>query len=245
MQILKLILAVLCLVCFNQCTSTAQQPTTTTLSDWDKEAVSNIRMWPKYKDAEKTPSQKEADAEFIESTMKNEQFKGDKRKASNHMIGLGFQYLYKGAAKTAMYRFNQAFLLDNHNPEIYWGYGAVYMQLSKFDEAKKMYETGLLLDPKNTNMLTDFGTYYIVMYQQAIENSEASSQTNWNNAIQKFKASYDLDPNNQNTSFKLSAAYYLVGDCKQALMYYNHCMKLGGDPIPEAYKLEMKNKCKG
>ena len=87
-------------------------------------------------------------------------FKSEKE-ASNHMIGLGFQYLNRGDIKTAMYRFNQAYLLNSENSNIYWGYGAVYMALGKFDLSREQYEAGLKIDKKNEKILIDYGTTYL------------------------------------------------------------------------------------
>lgn len=60
-----------------------------------------------------------------------------------------------------MYRFNQAFLLDSTNSDIYWGYGAVYFMLNRLDLAREQYKTGLNMDPENTRILTDYGTSYM------------------------------------------------------------------------------------
>ena len=65
--------------------------------------------------------------------MSQEQFKDDKTAASDYLIKLGFNYMYKRDLKTAMYRFNQAYLLDSTNSDIYWGYGAIYMTLGNFE----------------------------------------------------------------------------------------------------------------
>src|SRR5437899_1211183 len=82
-----------------------------TIDEWNEQAKSNIRLLPKYGHAIKTAGQKNADKEFIESTLKQFPTPG---KASEHLIELGFKYLYKDI-KTAMYRFNQAYLLDSTN----------------------------------------------------------------------------------------------------------------------------------
>ena len=37
-----------------------------------------------------------------------------------------------------MYRFNQAYLLDSTNTDIYWGFGGVYMTLGDFENAKNV-----------------------------------------------------------------------------------------------------------
>jgi len=122
-----------------------------TSEQWDEEAKTNIRLLPKYGHIQKTEEQQKLDQKFIDETIQQEKFKGDKTAASNHMISLGFNYLYRGDVKTAMYRFNQAYLLDSLNNDIYWGYGAVYMTLGNYEKAKQQYEEGLSINPDNTS----------------------------------------------------------------------------------------------
>jgi len=152
---------ILTIMLFTVTTIFGQQITST---EWDEQAKTNIRLLPKYGHIPKTEEQKEIDEKFIEETVQQEKFKGDRTAASNHMISLGFNYLYRGNIKTAMYRFNQAFLLDSLNSDIYWGYGAVYMALGNYEKAKQQYEEGLSQNPNNTHLLTDLGTYYMAQY---------------------------------------------------------------------------------
>jgi tetratricopeptide (TPR) repeat protein len=211
---------------FIVCSSTlvAQQMT---LSEWNEEAKTNIRCLPEYGHAAKSPGQLEADGEFIQSTLP--QF-ANKRLASEHLIDLGFKYLYHDV-KTAMYRFNQAYLLDSTNSDIYWGYGAVYMILEDYPRARVQYEDGLLHDPMNTRIMTDYGTYFM-------------TQGTTDSAIQYMTRSYKLDSTNQNTLFKLSACYYYKEDCKNAVYYYEKCKSLGGQPLTKEFEDALHAKCK-
>lgn len=99
-----------------------------TSEQWEEEAKTNIRLLPKYGNVQKTEAQKKADKEFIESALKQD---STNRKASDHLISLGFNNLYRDI-KTAMYRFNQAYLLDSTNTDIYWGFGGVYLTLGNY-----------------------------------------------------------------------------------------------------------------
>ena len=96
-----------------------------TLNEWEEESKTNIRLLPKYGHIAKTEGQIDSDNKFIEATLKLDT---TNRQASDHMIRLGFNYLYRDI-KTAMYRFNQGYLLDSTNSDIYWGFGGVYMTL--------------------------------------------------------------------------------------------------------------------
>src|ERR1700759_4490052 len=90
---------------------------------WQEEAKTEIRLRPEYGNVHKDPELIKLDQKLIDDEVKQE---GTHRKASDHLIELGFNNLYSGDIKTAMYRFNQAWLLDPKNANVYWGYGAIY-----------------------------------------------------------------------------------------------------------------------
>jgi len=108
-----------------------------TWEQWKKESTTDIRLLPKYGHVEKTEKQKESDKVFIETILKQD---STHRKGADRFIRLGFNYLYRDDVKTAMYRFNQAYLLDSTNTDIYWGYGGVYMALGQYQKAKEQYK---------------------------------------------------------------------------------------------------------
>lgn len=211
---------------------------------WDELAKNDIRLLPKYGHMPKSEEQIKADEWFIVEKMKEEQFKGDRTLASQHTIITGFAYLYRGDIKTAMYRFNQAYLLDSLNTDIYWGYGAVYIALGMYERAKQQYEEGLSQNPNSTHLLTDLGTYYLAQYYSLESIDKESAATNLDTAITIMLKSYQLDTTYQTTLFKLSICYWNKGDCDNAWKFYDECKALGGQPITEAYTKDLKKKCK-
>jgi tetratricopeptide (TPR) repeat protein len=206
-----------------------------TYKEWQEQAKTNIRLLPKYGNLPKTEKQKEADNKLIDNYVKQS---GTRRKASEGLIDMGFKYLYRGDTKTAMYRFNQAWLLDSSNVDIYWGFGAVYHSLEQYELALAQYDEGLKIDPENSKIITDKATIYMVNYQKTNNNS------NLKKAIVLFEQSYGLDSKNQNTLFKLSVSYFLNDDCKKAKKYYKECMALGGKSVTQEYTNALNEKCK-
>jgi len=202
--------------------------------EWQEEAKNNIRLLPEYGHVQKTKEQIEADQELIQTEIKQN---GTHRKASDTLIRLGFNYLYRGDIKTAMYRFNQAYLLDPKNENIYWGYGAIYFSFNDTEEALKQYNKGLAMNPANSNILTDKATIYMSLFQYK------GNADYLNKAIELFNKSYNIDPLNQNTLFKLSAAYFYKKDCNSAWRFYKECMKLGGKSISPGYADALKKMC--
>jgi tetratricopeptide (TPR) repeat protein len=215
----------------------AQQPS---IEQWNEEAKTNKRLQLKYGTVPKTESETKADKEFIAFALKSSP---TRRKASDELIKLGFHYLYRDL-KTAMSRFNQAYLLDSTNTDIYWGYGGVYMVLGDLERAKGLYVQGLSINPKNTHLLTDYGTYFMMQSANLAVVSVKDSKANLDSAITYLKKSFELDPKNQNTSYKLSACFFNKDDCKLAVQFYNACRALGGDPIVPEYTEALKKRCK-
>ena len=229
--ILTFAIAVISLTVFGQQITSAQ---------WQEESKNNIRLLPKYGHVPKSEGQKNSDIQFIEESIKLDT---TKEKASDHMIRLGFKYLYRDI-KTAMYRFNQAYLLDSTNTDIYWGYGAVYMTLGEYDKAKMQYLEGLEINPKSTHILTDYGTYFMAQYYTLSPLDEKEANHNLDSAISYMIKSYQLDSTDQNTTFKLSVCYWLKDDCDKAWKYYEICKTLGGQPITDEYTTDLTKKCK-
>lgn len=209
-------------------------------AEWDEQAKTNMRLLPKYGYKVKTDEQKEADKEFIATALKMD---STSRKASDHCVQLGFKYLYKDI-KTAMYRFNQAYLLDSTNTDIYWGFGAVYLTLGHYSKAEEQYKQGLALDPKSTHLLTDYGTYFMAQYYALQPLPGSKAEQFLDTAIIYMNKSYQIDPSDQNTSFKLSVAYWNKDDCENAWKYYDACKALGGQPITDEYTKDLKKKCR-
>lgn len=212
-----------------------------TPNEWDEMAKTDKRLLPKYGHLSKSEEEKKADAEFIQIALKQDT---TKQKASNHLISLGFNYLYKGDLKTAMSRFNQAYLLDSTNTDIYWGFGGVYLTLGNLEKAKAQYITGLSINPKNTHLLSDYGTYFLSQYYGLKSLAKNDASKNLDSAIVYLNKSYKIDAKDQNTAFKLSVCYLNKNDCNNSWKYYDICKSLGGRPINEDYTNALKNACK-
>ena len=155
------------------------------------------------------------------------------------MIELGFKYLYRGDLKTAMYRYNQAFLLDKNNSNIYWGYGAIYMAFGEFDLSRAQYEEGLKINPKNDNILIDYGTSYLGEFYNLYEGDKIKSQNKLDSAIKKLNEAYNINSLNSNASYKLSICYLYKNNCEKANHFLEISENLDNKNITESYKNEL------
>jgi len=208
---------------------------------WNDQALLDKRLLPKYGNQPKTEEEKKADMEFIKTVLEKD---STNRKGSDHLIRLGFDYLNKDL-KTAMYRFNQAWLLDSTNTDIYWGYGAVYFTFGgNYSTAKKQYLEGLSINLQNTHLWTDYGTCFLAQYYNLQSYDENYALPYLDSAITFMTKSYQIDPTDQNTTIKLSICFWNKGDCYNAWKYYDICKALGGQPITEEFTKDLQKKCK-
>lgn len=119
--------------------------------EWLVLAKHDIRLFPMYGHAVKTSKQLETDAEFIERAIADA---GSSDSASNYYFKKACTYMKQRDLQTVMYRLNQAWLLNVKNPDVYRGFGWVYLQLEQYDTAIKLFDEGLGIDPDNEHLLS-------------------------------------------------------------------------------------------
>jgi tetratricopeptide (TPR) repeat protein len=205
-----------------------------TYQQFVEDAKTKINLQPEYGNVPKPKDMQQEDNTFIAEAIKADT---TMQKASDHMVRLGFSYLYRGDMETAMKRFNQAWLLNPKNENVYWGYGAVYGTFGDYPSAIVQLDKGLIINPNSSVILTDKATLYFIQYQQD------QDQTKLNTALGLLNKSYSIDANNVNTTYKLSICYFLDKDCGNAWKFYDISQKLGGQPIAKNYTEALKKAC--
>lgn len=97
----------------------------------------NIALMPMYGGFEKTAEQKKGDEEFINGLLKTY---GTKEDASSAVVVFAKQFFEKGDLDMAMKRFNDAWLVDDKNPDVYVGFGDILKKRGHDKEATDMYK---------------------------------------------------------------------------------------------------------
>lgn len=103
------------------------------------------------------PDLKQADERLIAGA--SAEF-GSRRNASNAWINVGFDYYLKDDLANAMRRFNQAWLLDPDNPEVYWGFASVLSDRERYCEGVKMVDLAFSKGAIQPGFLPDAGLIY-------------------------------------------------------------------------------------
>ncbi len=108
-------------------------------------------------DRSKVPELKAADEKLIVEASGHY---GSREKAAVAFIDQGFRFYRQDNLGMAMRRFNQAWLLDPNNPEVYWGFGSILHDQEKMCEAMRQYDKALSFDRYISGMYPDAGRVF-------------------------------------------------------------------------------------
>jgi tetratricopeptide (TPR) repeat protein len=142
--------------------------------------------------------QLEADEIFL--TNCDKQFK-DRKEAAIFHINRGWKYFYKNQLDTSMMRFNQAWLLDSTNADIYWGFGTILGTKKQYKESIPLFEKSIKMSSNNPKVFESIASSYGQLF------FETKDIKFLNLAIDNLKTSVRLDPNNASAYGQLTAAY--------------------------------------
>jgi tetratricopeptide (TPR) repeat protein len=87
--------------------------------------------------------------------------RNDREKAFDETIKLAWYYFYdRRDSSTAMKRFNQAWLIDSNNNEVFYGFGFLMAADGKVNEAIPLYKKALELKPTDSMAAARLGACY-------------------------------------------------------------------------------------
>jgi tetratricopeptide (TPR) repeat protein len=187
----------------------------------------NINKLPMYGRVKKCREQIENDKEFLKDCDKT--FK-TRKEATSHMIMRGWQYLYSKKPDTSMMRFNQAWLLDSLNADIYWGFGDLLGMQGKFKESLPFFERSLKINAGNAKVWQDASTSYGNTFFQTKDVKFLNS------CVFCLKKAVNLDPKNPHLYGQLTSAYSYFMQKDSALKY----LKITEQLDPNAVNPEVK-----
>ena len=124
------------------------------LLELDPDAKIRIDLLPMYggMDRSTNPALAQADAELIAKTTAAA---GSRAAASERYCALGIQYYLADNYEKAMMRFNQAWLLDESNPNVFHGFAAVHADHRNYIAAGGFIDRALELGLENPVFLVD------------------------------------------------------------------------------------------
>lgn len=184
-------------------------------------------------DRQSNPELKAADEALIQSTAKEY---GTRSAASERFVVHGFRYYAQDDLANATKLFNQGWLLDPQNPNVYWGFAAVLNDRQEFCEARTMMERAIEFGLIRPEGLADGGRLNTVCAMQrgvSAETKAAYVRRSQNLYAQALKAS----PDNAYVYGSWATAAYWLGDYPTAWKYVKKQRALGGQPTERFVKL--------
>lgn len=184
-----------------------------------------INTLPMYGGVKKTAEQKAADEKLIQDAIEE---MGSREEAAKLAIERGWEFYYNGDLDTAMKRFNQAWLLDPNNPDVFWGFGVIVGSQGQDDEALRMFNLGLEIDPDDTILICNVAYAYT---NKAI--TDLSKKDFYlNEAIKYFDKADSIDPEVAYCHSVWAVTLFHQGLYKEASNHVNKAIMLGGSPDP-------------
>lgn len=191
-----------------------------------------INLLPMYGEVKKCKQQIEYDNEFIVESAKTF---GDKKKASEYYVSKGWEYFYDNDDETSMKRFNQAWLLDNTNSQIYWGFGNLLGKSKKYQESIKYLKKSIEIDPNKSEVYECLAVSYGQLYYKS------KDEKFLNLRIENLKIALKMEPKNGRVLGELANSYAYVQQKDSLIKYIRKADEVDSKFVnPEVRKLAKK-----
>ena len=202
---------------------------------------------PMFGEVEKDERFVKLDDDFRKTTL--EKF-GNLDSAVVDYINKAWGYLYQNELETAMIRFNQAWLLNNEFPDVYYGFAALLDLLGNNVEANRFYSIGIEKDTdnqraaicfqriaeckENLNDIKGAVLAYSKICQLKPEEAYFFKKTGYlemklgNNfsAMNAYNMAIQLDPDDPATYYNRANLHQSMENYTRAIYDYTRCIKI-------------------
>ncbi|WP_419798113.1 MAG: tetratricopeptide repeat protein [Terasakiella sp.] len=182
-----------------------------------------INTLPMYGGLFKNEAMLKADKEFVQYA-KNRGF--TRERAAKHYLMRAWEAVKEKNLKIAMKRFNQAWLLDPEDGDIYWGYGVLSDQMKRpFKESEKYFLMALDKERGSPRRYSDYG-WFLISHKRLEE------------AKRLLKTGLEKDPTTFNARSNLAFIAYLEKDYLAACTLAKQA-KVNGDFLEKGFLADM------
>lgn len=195
-----------------------------------KKQQSRIDEVPMYggMDRSQIPEIRAADAKFISDV--SAQF-GSRERASNLWVTQGFRFYQENNLGLAMRRFNQAWLLNPENPEVYAGFASVLNDQAKHCEAMDMMDKALAMNPPTfQGIYTDAGLITVLCGLRDSSHSPERGAELLALADTRYKKAEEVEPDKNYLYDSWARTYYWREQYQEAWNIVAKQRALGGKP---------------
>ena len=194
----------------------------------DNQCPQNINILPMYGNIKKCNAQLKIDQDFLNEC---DSMFSSRKKASVHHVDLGWGYFYRNQFDNAIKRFNQAWLLDSTNADVYWGFGNIMGMKGDYNGSLPFFEKSIKLNPKNEKVYISLATSYGNLFY------ETKDTAFLNMGINYLHKSMEVNPNNPEAYAKLTSCYSYYMQTDSVKKY----LKLTDSLYPEAITPNIKS----
>lgn len=179
-------------------------------------------------DRSKHRKTRKGDAKFIKNVT---QAYGSRENASQEWIEQGFRFYLNDEIGMAMRRFNQAWLLNPKNPEVYVGFAAVLHDQGNNCKSMEFTKKALNMNPPtNQGIYPDAGRIVILCAISDKSLSEVDKILMFKQSESLFNKAEKIEPNKKYVYATWASAYYWRGEYKKAWKMVAKQRELGGEP---------------
>lgn len=182
-------------------------------------------LQPMYGESPKSTAQQDADSKFISNILS----KGYTRQSGAiALVASGLKKFRSEDLITAMKRFNQAWLLDPDNSDVYLGFAILQAeQNAPAAEVDRLFKISLSKSNVIPSTYVDYGRFLYL-------------QERYNDSIDILNTALDLDPKVKNARSHISFVHYLMKDYSNACKWALEAEK-NQDELEDGY---LKSMCK-
>jgi tetratricopeptide (TPR) repeat protein len=163
-------------------------------------------------------------------------------KAAEELIAEGWKYLNARPRQPlfAIRRFNQAWLLDSNNANVFWGLGAAQCALGEYKDGLELLTKAAKLGENNPGILCDIGCGYV---HWGVDTKDPSkSQILLGKAITEFQTISKLHPSYEKTYYYWAVALYAEKKYAAAWQMVKKARQLGGKTLDPGFVQELAAK---
>jgi len=183
--------------------------------------------------------------EYEPSVEQNKEF-------SKSAVDLGWKYYYQGDLDTAIKRFNQGWMFDRNNPDVYWGFGLIMGQRASDEETEEnLKESIRFLEMARDKRTTDgriigdlaFSHTILGYYFKLEKKDDKSSLEQFRIADKLFPEAFKLNSKYPPILANWSVFYFYTEQYQKAKTKADEAIKMGYKFSPD-YMKDLRGKLK-
>lgn len=162
----------------------------------------------------------------------------------------GWKAYYQGDFNTAIKRFNQGWMFDRENPEVYWGFGLIMGQRASQEDPEQCLKESIRFlqmasekDSENGRIIGDLALSHTLLgyFYKSKKNNLEKSKKHFDTAATLFDKAFKIDPKYPPIVANWSVFYFYTEEYQKAKSKADEAIKIGYKFSP-GYMSDLKKK---